>query len=134
MPTPAPRSHEAMEPMPTPAPPSHEAMEPMPTPAPRSHEAMEPMPTPAPQTREAAGPEPEPAPEERDFEERLSARVAASAFGSCGRRPEPEPAPARARSGAVEAMMAAATRRIAPWIRSPPPLTGYSVRATRNPM
>ena len=48
-----------------------------PTPAPRSHEAMEPMPTPAPQTREAAGPEPEPAPEERDFEERLSARVAA---------------------------------------------------------
>ena len=77
MPTPAPRSHEAMEPMPTPAPPSHEAMEPMPTPAPRSHEAMEPMPTPAPQTREAAGPEPEPAPEERDFEERLSARVAA---------------------------------------------------------
>ena len=49
----------------------------MPTPAPRSHEAMEPMPTPAPQTREAAGPEPEPAPEERDFEERLSARVAA---------------------------------------------------------
>ena len=77
MPTPAPPSHEAMEPMPTPAPPSHEAMEPMPTPAPPSHEAMEPMPTPAPQTREAAGPEPEPAPEERDFEERLSARVAA---------------------------------------------------------
>ena len=77
MPTPAPPSHEAMEPMPTPAPPSHEAMEPMPTPAPPSHEAMEPMPTPAPPTREAAGPEPEPAPEERDFEERLSARVAA---------------------------------------------------------
>ena len=65
--------------MPTPAPRSHEAMEPMPTPAPPSHEAMEPMLTPAPQTREAAGPEPEPepAPEERDFEERLSARVAA---------------------------------------------------------
>ena len=77
MPTPAPPSHEAMEPMPTPAPPSHEAMEPMPTPAPPSHEAMEPMPTPAPQTREAAGPEPDSAPEERDFEARLSARVAA---------------------------------------------------------
>ena len=77
MPTPAPRTHEAMEPMPTPAPRTHEAMEPMPTPAPPSHEAMEPMPTPAPQTREAAGPEPDPAPEERDFEERLSARVAA---------------------------------------------------------
>ena len=77
MPTPAPQSHEAMEPMPTPAPQSHEAMEPMPTPAPPNHEAMEPMPTPAPPTREAAGSEPEPAPEERDFEERLSARVAA---------------------------------------------------------
>ena len=53
MPTPAPQSHEAMEPMPTPAPASHEAMEPMPTPAPQSHEAMEPMPTPAPTAGDA---------------------------------------------------------------------------------